>query len=111
MFNKPLYDNKSNESDKNVESDLQIFCKAFGWQLVNGIVPMKVEKKRQNKWIVEDIDWSDVHKDFTKTNVVKEMRSCVLKGIERKHDLKKPTEREALRARRVIFFLIIFIKI
>lgn len=82
----------------------------MGWQLLNGVVPVKVEKKRKNKWIVEDIDWSDVHKDFTKTDVAKEMRGSVLKGIERKHDLKKPSEREALRARKVIKLLLISIK-
>lgn len=101
LFNKPLYGNDENESKGKGDDDLNAFFKAMGWTDLNGVLPKKPEKKTKKGWQIEDIDLNDVHKDLTKTDVEKEMRSSVLKGIEIKKDLKVLSEREAHRQRKV----------
>lgn len=71
----------------------------MGWTRINGVLPLKVLKTlKQND---DDIDYSDVHKDFAKTDVSKEMSQCKLHGIEKKRSIKVLSEREAARERKV----------
>ena len=100
LFNKPLYGNDDKSKEKG-DDDLDAFFKAMGWTDLNGVLPKKPEKKTKKGWEIEDIDLNDVHKDLTKTDVAKEMRSSVLKGIQTKKDLKILSEREAHRQRKV----------
>lgn len=72
----------------------------MGWVRINGMLPAKIRKARRNRRD-DDTDYNDVHKDFTKTDVSKEMQQCVLKGIEKKRSIKVLSEREAARERKV----------
>lgn len=71
----------------------------MGWTNINGVLPQKSEKRHSRQ---ENTDYVDVHKDFTKTDVAKEMSTNVLKGIQTKRDVKVLSEREAHRQRKVI---------
>lgn len=73
----------------------------MGWTCKDGILPKKPAKKHEHHWQQADIDLSDVHKDLTKTNIAKEMSTCVLKGIQNKREVKVLSEREAHRQRKV----------
>lgn len=73
----------------------------MGWTTINGVLPNKPEKKPKRQWEVEEIDSFDVHKDFTKTNVAKEMEGSILKGIQTRREVKLLSEREAHRLRKV----------
>ena len=95
-----MYGNDDKSKEKG-DDDLDAFFKAMGWTDLNGVLPKKPEKKTKKGWEIEDIDLNDVHKDLTKTDVAKEMRSSVLKGIQTKKDLKILSEREAHRQRKV----------
>lgn len=101
LFNKPLYGNTENTQKQSQDDDLDAFCKAMGWTNLCGILPKKSETKSKRNRRFDEIDLSDVHKNFTKTNISKEMNSCILKGIQAKRDLKIPSEREAHRQRKV----------
>lgn len=103
LFNKPLYSNDEYDVKEHAESDLDAFCKAMGWTNINGVLPKKPEKKHKRHWGADEFDLTDVHKDLTKTDVNKEMRSCILNGIQTKRDVKVLSEREAQRQRKVIF--------
>ncbi|XP_031618951.1 deoxynucleotidyltransferase terminal-interacting protein 2 [Contarinia nasturtii] len=101
LFNKPLYDNdECSLNQKDEESDLDAFCKAMGWTNINGVLPVKPDKKPKRQWQTEEFDLTDVHKDLTKTNVEKEMSTNVLKGIQAKREVKVLSEREAHRQRK-----------
>lgn len=100
LFNKSLY-NKEETDSKEGDADLDAFCKAMGWTCMDGVLPKKPAQKQKRHWELDGIDLTDVHKDFTKTNVEKEMRSCVLKGIQNKREVKVLSEREAHRQRKV----------
>lgn len=108
LARRPLIDDiKETKKPTQDEIDLQAFCKAMGWTEQNGYLPRKPateeksSSKRRSKY--DDIDLTDVHKDLTKTNVEKEMKTNILKGIETKKDVKILSEREARRARKVNF--------
>lgn len=77
----------------------------MGWINLDGILPKKPKAKPKHRWEIEEFDLNDVHKELTKTDVNKEMKSSTLKGIEKKHEIKILREREALRERKVIVFL------
>lgn len=101
LFNKPLYGNDESTSKKNeVENDLNAFFKALGWTSVCGVLPKKSNNKSRPNRLHEDY-LSGVHEHLTKTDISKEMSSCVLKGIQTKRELKIPSEREAHRQRKV----------
>lgn len=97
-----MYGNVENKSKGKEENDLDEFCRAMGWTTLNGVLPKKPVKKSKQKWQIDEIDLTDVHKDFTKTDVEKEMRSNVLEGIQSKREVKVLSEREAHRQRKVI---------
>lgn len=99
LFNKSLYSKEETDS-KEADNDLDAFCKAMGWTKIDGVLPKRLTKKPKH-WEQDDIDLTDVHKDFTKTNVAKEMSGSVLKGIQNKRDVKVLSEREAHRQRKV----------
>lgn len=99
LFNKPLYGN-STPAGCDGDNDLDTFCRAMGWTNICGVLPKKPDKKSRQSWQPEDY-LNGVHKDITKTNISKEMSSCVLKGIQTKRDLKIPSERGAHRQRKV----------
>lgn len=99
-----LHVTEPNDTKPEIESDFDVFCRAMGWTKMNGVLPTKPDKIPKRLRQLQEMDLTVVHKDFTKTDVAKEMRGSILNGIETKHDLKMPTEREALRARKVIFF-------
>lgn len=103
LARRPLYGNDEEETKKPaVESDLDAFCKAMGWTEENGYLPRKpADKQVKKRWKNREIDLTDVHKDFTKTNVEKEMSKSILNGIETKKDVKIPSERAAHRQRKV----------
>lgn len=101
LFNKPLYENPENKEGESQDDDLSAFCKAMGWTNVCGILPKKSENKLKRNQHLNEVDLSDVHTNFTRTNISKEMNSCVLKGIQAKRELKIPSEREAHRQRKV----------
>lgn len=101
LYTKPLYGNEEKGLKENAESDLDIFCKSMGWINIDGVLPKKPEKKPKRQWEVEEIDVTDVHKNFTKTNVAKEMVGSILNGIQSKLEVKLPSEREAHRLRKV----------
>lgn len=109
LARRPLIDDvKEIKKPTQDEIDLEAFCKAMGWTEQNGYLPRrpasnKKSSKRRSKY--DDIDLTDVHKDLTATNVEKEMRTSILKGIETKKDVKIPSEREARRERKVNFQL------
>lgn len=108
LARRPLYGDDNETTKPTQESDLEAFCKAMGWTEENGYLPRKPadkQKKRRSKY--QEVDLTDVHKDFTKTNVEKEMKKCILNGIEKKKDVKIPSEREAHRQRKVNFTFII----
>lgn len=105
LARRPLYGNDKETKKSTEESDLDAFCKAMGWTEENGYLPRKPadkQKKKRSKY--QEVDLTDVHKDFTKTNVEKEMSKCILNGIETKKDVKIPSEREAQRQRKVSFW-------
>lgn len=104
LARRPLYGNDEEPPKPAVESDLDAFCKAMGYTEENGYLPRKpADKLEKKRWKNREIDLTDVHKDFTKTNVEKEMKKCILNGIETKKDVKIPSEREAHRQRKVKF--------
>lgn len=107
LARRPLYgDVEEITKPTSSEIDLDAFCKAMGWTEENGYLPRKPadeQVKRRSKY--KEIDLTDVHKDLTKTNVEKEMSTCILKGIETKKEVKIPSEREAHRQRKVNFRL------
>lgn len=81
----------------------------MGWISLDGILPKKPEAKPKKRWEIEEIDLDDVHQELTKTDVNKEMKNSTLKGIEKKREIKILREREALRERKVIKFLNIYL--
>lgn len=103
LFNKPLYGVEEivPQEKKLKDIDLDEFCKAMGWTSINGVLPKRPEKKSKRSRDNNEIDLTDVHKDFTKTDVAKEMRNSILKGIQTKREVKIPSEREAHRQRKV----------
>lgn len=105
LARRPLYDDvKETTKPTSSELDLDAFCKAMGWTEENDYLPRKpAHKQTKRRAKYEEIDLTDVHKDFTKTNVEKEMSKCILNGIETKKDVKIPSEREAHRQRKVNF--------
>lgn len=103
-MNRPLYKEKTNT--KEIDVDLDDFCKAMGWTCIDGMLPKKPLQKPRRKWEQDDIDLTDVHKDFTKTNVAKEMSKSVLKGIQTKREVKELSEREAHRQRKVLSYMV-----
>lgn len=110
LARKPLYAEKvSLKKPTQSEIDLDEFCNAMGWTQQNGNLPRKpADKQPKRRWKYEDIDLTDVHKDLAKTNVEKEMRACILNGIETKKEVKIPSEREAHRQRKVKVVMIYF---
>lgn len=109
LFNKPLYGDDESNTKAKEDDDFDEFCKAMGWTQINGVLPVKPANKEKKRWEQENFDLTDVHKDFTKTNVEKEMKTNVLTGIQKKREVKELSEREAHRQRKVsIFCLSIF---
>lgn len=105
----PLWPPPKEEPPKKTQSeiDLDDFFKAMGWTDQNGYLPRKPlnkEKKEKKRGKHEIMDLTDVHKDLAKTNVDKEMGTCILNGIETKREVKIPSEREAHRQRKVNIF-------
>lgn len=104
LARRPLYGNDEDTAKPKQDSDLDVFCKAMGWTEENGYLPRKpADKETKKRWKYREIDLTDVHKDFTKTNVEKEMKKSILNGIETKKDVKILSEREAHRQRKVSF--------
>lgn len=101
LSDEPLY--VSDAEEKPAESDFDIFCRAMGWTSVEGVLRKKPPKKPRQPGEVrlDDLPSDIVHTSLLATDVAAELKTSVLKGIEKKHDLKQPSEREAYRARKV----------
>lgn len=101
LSDEPLY--VSDTEEKKQESDFDIFCRAMGWISIEGVLRKKLPKKdrRPNEVRLDELPSDIVHESLLATDVAAELKTSVLKGIEQKHDLKQPSEREAYRARKV----------
>lgn len=108
FINKPtLCDDLLGDTDsqqENLPSELADFYNDYGWIRTGNTLWSKPEEKTKSKLqILENLKSKDIHSSLLKTNVAKEMKTSVTKGMEQKHDLKQQTFRGALRARKVQF--------
>lgn len=97
-----MYGNTETTTKDTEDADLDEFCKAMGWTKICGVLPKKQDNKSKRHRNFEETDLNDVHNNFMKTDISKQMSTCVLKGIQAKRELKIPSEREAHRQRKVI---------
>lgn len=104
LYNKPLYGTKVAAKSKQ-NNDLETFCKAMGWTWKDGELPTKPETEIKKRWWErrdEPIDIENVHKDYAKTNVAKEMAGGVTNGMEKKRSIELITDKKAAKLRKVI---------
>lgn len=74
----------------------------MGWEW-DDVLPKKPEmKKKKEKYRNSILDFESFHRQ-PKTNVAKEMKDCVLNGIEKKSSVEKLPEKKLAKLRKVIF--------
>lgn len=100
LYTEPLYGVKEEKSQES--NEFEAFCKAMGWTIVDGTLRKKPENESINGWKVEDmISLENVHGDWAKADVKKEMINSQTKGIERLRSIEKISDRKAAQLRRV----------
>lgn len=98
MYPTPLWTDPKDTRKETKPSGLENFCKAMGWTWKEGELPTKIHKNRSKK---QAIDNEPIHAGHGKTDIAKEMKSCVLKGIEKKESVEKLTDKKAAKLRKV----------
>lgn len=107
FINKPalcddlLIENEPEEDT--LPNELADFYNDYGWiRTGNTLWTTPVKQITSN---LQNLDSKDIHSSLSKTNVAKEMKTSINKGMEQKHDLKQQTYREGLRTRKVLFVI------
>lgn len=98
LYPTPLWTDPKDVRKETKPSGLENFCKAMGWTWKEGELPTKISKNRTKKQLC---DTAPIHAGHGKTDITKEMKSCVLMGIEKKENVEKLTDKKAAKLRKV----------
>lgn len=98
LYPTPLWIDPKDLRKETKPSGLENFCKAMGWTWKEGELPTKILKSRSKKQVIDN---EPIHAGHGKTDIAKEMKSCVLKGIEKKESVEKLTDKKAAKLRKV----------
>lgn len=103
LYNDSLAENEP--EDESLPNELADFYNDYGWIQKGSNLWIRPEDeiitKVQRLQRLNHLDAKEMHSSISKTNVAKEMKTTINKGLEQKHDLKQESFREALRARKV----------